>query len=260
LPHPGNSVHSGTQKKYFLKKTALIPARYAASRLPGKLMRDLGGKTVILRTYEAVRSTGLFDDVIVVCDHEIIYEEIRKHGGKAMMSRKTYECGTDRIAEAALSLPDSEIFVNVQGDEPFTEKEPLKQLLQVFEQEENKEIHVASLMHAMAAQRDVENPNNVKVVVDQHFNALLFSRSVIPYPRTSNLQYPYYKHIGIYAFRRPMLLEFAGWPQTSLEKMEQLENLRILEHGVKMKMVLTDHIPIGIDTEEDLHRALQLCS
>lgn len=243
-----------------MKKTALIPARYAASRLPGKLMRDLGGKTVILRTYEATLSTGLFDDVIVVCDHEMIFEEIRNHGGKAMMSRETYACGTDRIAEAALSLPASEIFVNVQGDEPFTQKEPLKQLLQVFGESGSNDIQVASLMHEMTARKDIEDPNNVKVVVDQHFNALLFSRSVIPYPRSVNPQHVYYKHIGIYAFRRQMLLEFARWPQTSLEKTEQLENLRLLEHGVKMRMVLTSHIPIGIDTEEDLYRAQQLYS
>lgn len=241
-----------------MKKAALIPARYASSRLPGKLMEDLDGKTVILRTYEATKSTGLFDEVIVVCDDKIIFEEINRHGGKAIMSRKEHECGTDRIAEAALLLPDFDLFLNVQGDEPFTETAPLEQLLQLFDPAEHKDIQVASLMHEMTDPREINDPNNVKVVVDQYFNALLFSRSVIPYPRTKDIQHTYYKHIGIYAFRRQMLLEFAQWPPTSLEKMEKLENLRILEHGIKIKMAITSHIPIGIDTEADLLKARQL--
>jgi 3-deoxy-D-manno-octulosonate cytidylyltransferase len=241
-----------------LKKIALIPARYASTRFPGKLMEPLGQKTVILRTYEATVNTGLFDDVAVVTDSEIIYQEINRNKGKALMSKTGHECGTDRIAEALLYFPHADVIVNVQGDEPFTQKEALRDLLQVFEAE--KDIQVASLMHVLQDQAALENPNNVKVVVDKNNHALLFSRSVIPYSRDKESNTVYYKHIGIYAFRREMLLRFPSMPPTPLEQTEKLEGLRYLENGIKMKMVLAKEGVIGIDTPEDLVQARKFIS
>lgn len=240
-----------------MKKIALIPARYAATRFPGKLMQKLGDKTVILRTYESAVNTGVFDEVAVVCDSEIIYKEITENGGKAIMSTKEHECGTDRIAEAVLSITDADIVVNVQGDEPFTQKEPLEKLLQVFEGEEGKTVQVASLMQELHDPQLIEDPNYVKVAVDKQFNALFFSRSVIPYPRDKTVKSVYYEHIGIYAFRRQTLLDFTQLPVSPLEAAEKIECLRYLENGIRMKMVLTSYMGVEIDTPEDLLKAEQ---
>ena len=238
-----------------ITKMAFIPARYAASRFPGKLMQLLGNKTVILHTYENTVATGLFDDVRVVTDSTIIYEEIKSHGGKAMMSKREHESGSDRIAEAVADM-EVDIIVNVQGDEPFVQCEPLHKLLQVFEDEKGSQVQVASLMQLFKIQRFIENPNNVKVVVDNNMNSLLFSRSVIPYNR-SNSEVNYYHHIGVYAFRKAALMSFTKWQMTPLEKAEKIECLRYLEHGVPLKMVLVDDRSIGIDTPEDLELAKQ---
>lgn len=238
-----------------MKKTALIPARYASTRLPGKMLKDLGGKPLIVRTYEAVCATGLFDEVVVVCDHRQIFDAVKEWDGEVVMSQKEHACGTDRIAEAVSLLPPTDIVLNVQGDEPFTEKESLEALLAVFEQDLEQKVKVASLMHLMTDEKDIADPNQVKVVVDKQQNALLFSRSPIPYRRDRSASVNYYKHIGIYAFRRDTLAWFAGLPQSPMEQIEQLENLRLLENGVPVKMVLTEHRPIGIDTESDLEKA-----
>lgn len=219
------------------------------------MLLTLGSKTVILRTYEAVCATGLFDEVAVVCDHPLIFDEIKKNGGKVVMSQKQHECGTDRIAEAIDFLPDTDIVVNVQGDEPFTQKESLAALLQVFEQPDSEEIKVASLMHTLEEWKDIEDPNQVKVVVDKQSNAMLFSRSVIPYPRDQEKKITYYKHIGIYAFRKDTLKFFATLPQSRMEAIEKLENLRMLENGIPVRMVVTPHAPVGIDTLADLEKA-----
>jgi 3-deoxy-D-manno-octulosonate cytidylyltransferase len=241
-----------------MKKVALIPARYGATRFPGKLMAELGGKSVILRTYESTVNTGVFDEVMVVCDSEIIYNEIVSNGGKAVMSKKEHECGTDRIAEAVEDRTDIDIVVNVQGDEPFTRKEPLEKLLKVFEGEEGKQVQVASLMQILKDQQSIEDPNYVKVAVDKKFNALFFSRSVIPYPRDRNIQTVYYEHIGIYAFRRQTLMDFTKMPVSPLEAAEKIECLRYLENGIPMKMVVTEYMGVEIDTPEDLLKAEKL--
>ena len=241
-----------------MKTVALIPARYHAERFPGKLMQKLGDKTVILQTYEATVRTALFHEVCVVTDSDIIYEEIIQNGGRALKSKATHQCGTDRIAEAAIYFPDAKLFVNVQGDEPFTQEEALKNLLQAFEEDAN--LQVASLMHVIEDEQAIKDPNNVKVVVDEHSHALLFSRSVIPFHRDRAVKPVYYKHIGIYAFRKKMLLAFPDMPQTPLEKAEKLEGLRYLENGIKMKMILADKGVIGIDTPEDLERARKFIS
>lgn len=239
-----------------MKAIAVIPARYAATRFPGKLMQLLGDSTIIITTYRNTVSTGLFDDVIVAADSAIIFDEIIKHNGHAILSKKEHESGSDRIAEAVADI-DFDVVINVQGDEPFVNKIQLQSLLNVFKNDTEKAIQVASLMHPMGNADDILNPNNVKVVVDKNMDALLFSRSPIPYKRNEELDITYYKHIGVYAFRKNALLRFTNWPQTLLEQAEKLEQLRYLENGVKIRMVITDKATIGIDTPEDLIKAKQ---
>lgn len=235
----------------------MIPARYAASRFPGKLMQNLGGKPVIIRTYEATLATGLFDDVFVVTDSDIIYNEITQTGGKAIMSKKEHTCGSDRIAEAVEDM-EVDIVVNVQGDEPFTEKESLAKVLEVFRHDPHKEIDLASLMTPLTDWEDISNPNNVKVIVDNRNFALYFSRAPIPYPRDPNAGAIYYKHKGIYAFRKEALVNFPTMKMMPLEATEKIEAIRYLEHGKKIKMVETDVTGIEIDTPEDLEKAKKI--
>jgi 3-deoxy-manno-octulosonate cytidylyltransferase (CMP-KDO synthetase) len=233
---------------------AMIPARYASTRFHAKLMQSLGNKTVIRHTYDNTLKTGLFSQVIVVTDSEIIFDEIEKNGGTAMMSRKQHESGSDRIAEAVENL-DADIVVNVQGDEPFVQKAPLEKLLQVFKDDES--VQVASLMQVIKDKRNIEDPNYVKVVVDLNMNSLFFSRSVIPYPRDQSSPINYYEHIGVYAFKKKALMNFTRWPVSVLESIEKIECLRYLEHGIPLKMVLTEYMGIEIDTPEDLLLAEQ---
>ena len=235
----------------------MIPARYAASRFPAKLMQVLGNKTVILHTYHNTLATGLFDEVIVVTDSEIIYNEIIQHGGKAMMSIQQHESGSDRIAEAVADMA-VDIVINVQGDEPFVQREPLEKLLQVFEGEAGEAIQVASLMQVLKEEQFIKDPNYVKVAVDKNMNALLFSRSVIPYHRDQQVTPIYYEHIGVYAFRKQALMNFTNWPITPLEAAEKIECLRYLENGVALKMIVTQYMGVEIDTPEDLVRAAKL--
>ena len=232
----------------------MIPARYAATRFPAKLMQLLGDKTVILHTYNNTVATGLFDEVMVVTDSEIIFNEITSHGGKAVMSKREHESGSDRIAEAIADL-NVDIVVNVQGDEPFVQKEPLEKLLAVFS---DQSVQVASLMQVLTEEKFIADPNYVKVAVDKYFNALFFSRSAIPYHRDKNTSPVYYEHIGVYAFRKAALLNFTSWPITPLEAAEKIECLRYLENGVPLRMVATEYMGIEIDTPEDLLRAASL--
>ncbi len=238
----------------FMKIVAMIPARYAATRFPAKLMQTLGNKSVIRHTYDNTLATGLFSDVIVVTDSDIIFTEITSHGGKAIMSKKNHESGSDRIAEAAANL-DVDIIVNVQGDEPFVQKDPLEKLLATFS---DATVQVASLMQELTDTTLIEDPNYVKVAVDRNMNSLFFSRSVIPYPRDKHIAIPYYEHIGVYAFRKQALLNFTNWPMTPLEAAEKIECLRYLEYGVPLKMVLTQYMGVEIDTPEDLLKAAKL--
>jgi len=241
---------------------AMIPARYAATRFPAKLMQKLGNKTVIQHTYDNTVATKLFDDVIVVTDSDIIYKEITSNGGKAIMSIREHESGSDRIAEAVANISaragtdgDVGIVVNVQGDEPFVQKEPLEKLLQVFDDEK---VQVASLMQVLTEEKFIADPNYVKVAVDKNNNALFFSRSPIPYHRDKDLSPVYYEHIGVYAFRKQALLNFTAWDMTPLEAVEKIECLRYLENGVTIKMIVTKYMGIEIDTPEDLERAALL--
>ncbi|MBT0551861.1 3-deoxy-manno-octulosonate cytidylyltransferase [Riemerella anatipestifer] len=238
------------------KIIAVIPARYQASRFPGKLMELLGDKTVISTTYQNVVETGLFDEVFVATDSEVIFNEIKKNGGKAVMT-DTHETGSDRIAEAVKDI-ECDIVVNVQGDEPFLKKEPLKQLISVFDEDEDKSISLASLKIKLEQWDDIENPNNVKVITDNNGFALYFSRSVIPFPREKTDDLQYFKHIGVYAFRREALLEFSSLAMKPLEIAEKIECIRYLEYGMKIKMIETDFVGVGIDVPEDLEKAKQL--
>lgn len=240
----------------FMKFIAVIPARYDSTRFPGKLMQDLGGKSVILRTYEAALATRLFNDVFVVTDADIIFREIINHGGKAVMSIRQHESGSDRIAEAVENI-DADVIVNVQGDEPFINREPLAALLDVFHNDVENRVDLASLMRQITDESDINNPNNVKVVTDDAGFALYFSRSPIPYPRDPKSG-KWFQHIGVYAFRRQAILDFAKLPVSPLETTEKLEQLRYLETGRRIKMVETTHVGIGIDTPEDLERARKM--
>lgn len=235
----------------------MIPARYAATRFPAKLMQQLGDKTVILHTYDNTVSTGLFDAVYVVTDSDIIFDEIRSNGGNALMSKKNHESGSDRIAEAITDMA-VDIIVNVQGDEPFVKRDPLEKLLAVFNGDTEEKIQVASLMQVMKEQQFINDPNYVKVAVDKNNQALFFSRSVIPFPRNQESKPVYYEHIGVYAYRKQALLNFTNWEMTPLEMAEKIECLRYLENGIPVKMVVTEYMGIEIDTPEDLLRAEKL--
>ncbi len=243
--------------KNTLKVIAMIPARYAATRFPGKLMQDLGGKTVITRTYEATIKSKLFDEVYVVTDSDIIYNEISSQGGIAIMSKKEHTCGSDRIAEAVEDM-EVDIVVNVQGDEPFTDRESLEKVLDVFYQEDSHRIDLASLMTPMNDWDDIMNPNSVKVIVDENNYALYFSRAPIPYPRDKEINHVYHKHKGVYAFRKQAILDFYRLSMRSLEASEKIECIRYLEYGKNIKMVETAHEGVEIDTPEDLERAKKI--
>ena len=236
------------------KVGAFIPARYAATRFPAKLMQMLGDKTVIRHTYDNTKATGLFDEVYVVTDSALIFNEIVSNGGKAIMSKKEHESGSDRIAEAIKNL-EIDIVVNVQGDEPFVKREPLEQVLACFE---DSTVKVASLMQVLTSQALIQDPNYVKVAVDKNWNALFFSRSVIPYPRSTDIAITYYEHVGVYAFKKQALVDFTNWPMSPLEAAEKIECLRYLENGVSIKMAVTNYMGIEIDTPEDLIKATSL--
>lgn len=234
-----------------MKKIAVIPARFAASRFPGKLMQKIGDKTIIRMVYENVRSMQLFDNVFVVTDNDDILHEIQSTGGSVIKSIGEHQSGSDRIAEAILNL-DADVVVNVQGDEPFVNADPLEKLLSAFK---DNNVYVASVMQQLGTEEDINNPNIVKVVCDKNNFALYFSRSPIPYKRNLTSSLPIYKHIGVYGYRKQTLLEFTKWPMGVLEQTEMLEQLRYLENGVKIKMVETNTSSIGIDTPEDLEKA-----
>ena len=234
-----------------MKNIAVIPARFAASRFPGKLMQRIGEKTIIRMVYENAVAMNLFDEVLVVTDSDEIMNEIIAAGGAVTKSTKDHQSGSDRIAEAIASM-DVDVVVNIQGDEPFVEREPLQNLLNCFS---NPAVAVASVMKRFGEGDEPENPNQVKVVCNYNNDALYFSRSPIPFKRNRNADLPYFKHVGVYAYRKETLLNFTQWPLGALEQAEMLEQLRYLENGVAIRMVETKTSSIGIDTPEDLERA-----
>lgn len=238
-------------KECEMKIIALIPARLESQRLPQKLLRKLHGTSIITRTYQAVVNTQLFDDVIVVCDSELLKQEIEQHNGKAIRSKQIHECGSDRIAEVASSL-NADLFINIQGDEPFIEKEILEKVIALLHQ---PHIQIASVMMPIQNKETAAKPNCVKVVVNKFQKALYFSRSPIPFDRDGNNNVTYYQHIGVYGFKRDALIQFTSLPPSNLEKIEKLENLRMLENGMDIYLDIVHSVGISIDTEEDVQRA-----
>src|SRR5688572_3545128 len=234
-----------------MKIIAMIPARYGATRFPAKLMQLLGSKTVIRRTYDATVTTNLFDEVVVITDSDIIYNEIVNHGGAAMMSKRHHESGSDRIAEAIADV-DLDVVINVQGDEPFIKKEPLEKLVRLFD---DPSVKVGSLMRKIEDSNDLGNKSCVKVVTNKNNDALYFSRSVIPFAANSGIDITYFQHIGVYGYRKETLLQFTQWPAAQLELAEKLEQLRYLENGITIRMAVVDFKGVAIDTPEDLERA-----
>lgn len=234
-----------------MKTIALIPARFASTRFPAKLTMDLCGKSVIQRTYLSTVESGIFDKVMVVTDHEIIAEQITAIGGTCFLSQQEHESGSDRIAEAVRDM-DVDIVVNVQGDEPFQDRKSLADLVQVFE---SSSIQVASMMFSISGD-EAQNPNAVKVICDKDNFALYFSRAPIPYAREKEVKVKYWKHVGIYAYRKEALLAFTKMEKSYLEQVEMLEQLRLLENGIRIKMVCTVHEAIAIDTPQDLQKAI----
>jgi 3-deoxy-manno-octulosonate cytidylyltransferase (CMP-KDO synthetase) len=239
-----------------MQKLAIIPARCASTRLPAKPLYQIAGKSLIHRVYDAVRSTDLFDRVIVATDHVDIYNHVLSFGAEVCMTDVSHISGTDRVAECVDILADeidteNLVIVNVQGDEPFITREPLSALIDVFS---GCTVKCASLMHEMTDAKDIENSNFVKVIVDKNSDAIYFSRSVIPHDRDKT-GVRYYKHIGVYAYRYDMLKTFVNLPTSNLELVEKLEQLRLIENGYRIRMVLTEYQGIGIDTIDDVKNA-----
>ena len=236
--------------------TAIIPARYASTRFPGKPLAVLGGKTVIQRVYEQVGS--VLSEVYVATDDERIFSCVESFGGKAVMTRADHQSGTDRIQEAVeKTATQADVIINVQGDEPFIQPSQIKTLMQLFD---DPSTQIGTLGKRFESIEAVENPNSPKIVTDQRGFALYFSRSVIPFIRGKAHEdwlgeYPFLKHLGVYAYRREVLAEVTQLPQSSLEKAESLEQLRWLQNGYRIRVGLTDVETVGIDTPEDLQRA-----
>ena len=231
-----------------MKVLCIIPARYASTRLPGKPLRDIAGKPMIVRVYERALRARLVQDVVVATDDERIRAAVEAHGGHAVMTGADHATGTDRLAEVAARMTDYDLIINVQGDEPLIEPSVIDALVEPFLADDR--LAMATAKTEITDEEEQENPNNVKVITDKSGNALYFSRARIPYARVPGAKV--YKHIGIYAYRRDFLLAYARMAQTPLELSESLEQLRALENGYRIRVIETDAVFIGVDTEEDL--------
>ncbi len=235
-----------------MKVIAVIPARLASTRLPRKMLREIAGKHLIGVVYEAVRRSSLLDDVMVATDSEEIMSVCREHGWQARMTSPTHASGTERVHEISADVP-ADVYINVQGDEPMVRPEQISSLVQVME---NPATQVGTLKTPASAE-DISNPNAVKVVTDLNGRALYFSRATIPFDR--NETHPrYFKHLGLYAYRKPALDQFVKLPESSLERSERLEQLRFLENGIPIFVGETPYDSVGVDTEEDLQRVLEI--
>ena len=232
-----------------MKTICVIPARYSSTRLPGKPLREIAGKPMIVRVFERASTAEKIDFAIVATDDQRILDAVEKFHGKAILTRADHPTGTDRIAEVAEKIPDVDLIINVQGDEPLINPKLIDELAEQFEQD--SELQMATVATKIVSIDEIKNPNNVKVVMDQKGNALYFSRSMIPFPRVENFS-EVYKHIGIYAYRKNFLLEYAKMKPTPLEKTESLEQLRALENGFDIRVIKSTDRFIGVDTEEDL--------
>ena len=239
-----------------MKITAIIPARLNSTRLPEKLLKDISGKPLIIRTYESAIGSQLFNDVVVVTNNKLIENELIRYSVNYIFKDKEYETGTDRIADVSSEI-DSEIIINIQGDEPFINTKTLKLIIDKFSTDESNKINVISVMTSLFEKNEIENLNNVKVVVDNQENAIYFSRHPIPFIR-DNSTVDFYKHVGVYAFRKSFLMKFSKYKIGPLEKAEKIEALRMLENGIDIKMIKSTENFVGVDTIEDLEKARKI--
>lgn len=233
----------------------VIPARYASTRLPGKPLADIAGKPMIQRVYEQALGAKRPHDLLVATDHQAVYDAVTAFGGQVMLTSPEHPTGTDRLAEVAVNRPEAEIIINIQGDEPLIEPAVIDQLAAAFDTD--PDLRMVTLMTELT-ESEYQVPSVVKLVTDQAGFALYFSRSLIPYPRIQPEAMRWYKHIGVYAYRRDFLLTYAALPPTPLEQTESLEQLRALEHGYRIKVLKTNHRFIGVDTLEDLERVNEI--
>lgn len=233
-----------------MKFLGVIPSRYASTRLEGKPLKDICGHTMIEWVYKRTKLSNL-DEVVVATDDERIYKEVERFGGKAILTSKEHENGTSRIAEVCTKYEDYDVIVNVQGDEPLIEPEMINSIINSFKEDDT--ISMSTLKYKIDTMEEIENPNYVKVITDKKGYALYFSRSVIPYPRKLDIQ-NYYKHVGIYGYKRDFVVEYAKMEPTPLELSESLEQLRALENGYRIKVMETPYKIIGVDTQEELEK------
>lgn len=233
-----------------MKFLGVIPSRYASTRLEGKPLKDICGHTMIEWVYKRTKLSNL-DEVVVATDDERIYKEAERFGGKAILTSKEHENGTSRIAEVCTKYEDYDVIVNVQGDEPLIEPEMINSIINSFKEDDT--ISMSTLKYKIDTMEEIENPNYVKVITDKKGYALYFSRSVIPYPRKLDIQ-NYYKHVGIYGYKRDFVVEYAKMEPTPLELSESLEQLRALENGYRIKVMETPYKIIGVDTQEELEK------
>ncbi|SDH60467.1 3-deoxy-manno-octulosonate cytidylyltransferase (CMP-KDO synthetase) [Halanaerobium congolense] len=239
-----------TNRGDIINITAIIPARYSSTRLPGKPLKDICGKTMLQRVYEQVKKVSLIDEVIVATDDKRIFDEVKKFNSNVIMTSKDHKTGTDRLAEVAAKI-DTDIIVNVQGDEPLIKPSVIKFAIKPLLTDNS--LKMSTLKHLISDEEEINNPNIVKVITDKSNNAIYFSRSRIPYAR-NNQKFNYYKHIGLYVYRSDFLLKFAKMKPTPFEIQESLEQLRVIENGYKIKVIETEYDSIGVDTEEDLNK------
>ena len=233
-----------------MKFLGVIPARYESSRLPKKPLKDICGYPMIEWVYKRALKSNL-DKVIVATDSKEVYEAVKKFGGDVILTREDHLNGTSRIAEVCEKITDFDVIINIQGDEPLIEKDMINSLIDSFKVERN--LKMSTLKHKLHSWEDIENPNFVKVVTDKNDYAIYFSRSVIPYPRNKNMG-NYFKHVGIYGYKRDFVLDYFKMESTPLENSESLEQLRVLENGYKIKVLETNFEVIGVDTQEELEK------
>ncbi|MEI6856202.1 3-deoxy-manno-octulosonate cytidylyltransferase [Psychrilyobacter sp.] len=237
-----------------MKFLGVIPARYASTRLEGKPLADIGGHSMIEWVYKRTLLSDL-DMVVVATDDQLVYDKVRSFGGEVVMTSKDHPNGTSRIAEVAELYSDFDVIINVQGDEPLIEKEMINALIAPFLKD--PDLSMATLKHRMDGIEEVENPNNVKVVTTKDDYAIYFSRSPIPYPRELDMK-NYFKHIGIYGYRRDFVIKYSQMAPTPLEISESLEQLRVLENGYRIKVLETPYKIVGVDTKEDLEKVRKI--
>ena len=233
-----------------MKFLGVIPSRYASTRLEGKPLKDICGHTMVEWVYKRALKSKL-DGVVVATDDERIVDEVKSFGGNVILTRKDHINGTSRIAEVCETYTDYDVIVNIQGDEPLIEPDMINSIIDSFI--EDNTIPMSTLKYKLTDMTEIENPNAVKVVTDKNDFAIYFSRSVIPYPRNLNMD-NYYKHVGIYGYKRDFVMEYAKMESTPLELSESLEQLRVLENGYKIKVLETPYKIIGVDTQEELER------